>query len=276
MCKKYFRKYDTNKDGFLEAQEIGALCQDLHSGLGMDLTDKDIEESMKPYSGGKEAGLKEEEFSSWFAKILQDTVKKSQVSNGKPTEQTAELKELKVKSLNGGETTLGVEGSRTVAELAKRAAALLDLPVAKTKIARGGEVLEDMTTIASANLDESSDLTAVVMNSIKVRRHVYQARGGAPPHRGYHLVATDEVELEPGKKLGEQWTKMVPEDGYPGPGGYQAFPFAFQSTPSFQVPKKWEGGLNEVKVEEDIFPEDAFGVDGEAELAVLIPMRGMD
>ncbi|CAL1134261.1 unnamed protein product, partial [Cladocopium goreaui] len=276
MCKKYFRKYDSNKDAFLESEEIVTLCQDLHSGLGIDLTDKDIEESMKPYSGGKEAGLKEEDFSSWFAQILQDTVKKSQVSNGKATEQPAELTELTVKSLNGGETTLNVEGSSAVAELAKRAAALLDLPVAKTKIACGGEVLDEMTSIASAKLDASSDLTAVVMNSIKVRRHVYQGRGGAPPYRGFHLVATDEVELEPGKKLGEQWTKMVPEDGYPGPSGYQVFPFAFQSTPSFKVPEKWEGGMNEVKVEQDIFPEDVFGVDGEVELAVLLPMRGMD
>jgi len=97
MCKKYFRKYDSNKDAFLESEEIVTLCQDLHSGLGIDLTDKDIEESMKPYSGGKEAGLKEEDFSSWFAQILQDTVKKSQVSNGKATEQPAELTELTVK-----------------------------------------------------------------------------------------------------------------------------------------------------------------------------------
>lgn len=42
------------------------------------------------------------------------------------------------------------------------------------------------------------------------------------------------------------------------------------------MPEKWEGGMNEVKVEQDIFPEDVFGVDGEVELAVLLPMRGMD
>eukprot|EP00438_Fugacium_kawagutii_P031449 Skav200325 [mRNA] locus=scaffold1760:150800:168374:- [translate_table: standard] len=272
MCKKYFRKYDKNKDSFLESEEIGVLCQDLHSGLGINLTEKEVEESMKTFSSGMEAGLKEEEFASWFSKILQDTVK-SQVSEA----EQPKLTELKVRALKGDETTISIEGSCSVADLAKRAAAMLDLPVAKTKIACGGEVLEDGASIESAKLDANSDLTAVVMNSIKVRRHVYQARGvaaldldpiglrrrgGAPPYRGYHLVATDEVELEPGKKLGEQWAKMVPQDGYPG-GKTCARPFAFQSTPSFQVPKMWEGGMNEVAVEEESAPEDVFGVDGE-------------
>eukprot|EP00434_Breviolum_minutum_P038435 symbB.v1.2.034091.t1/scaffold4322.1/size41248/2 len=272
MCKKYFHKYDGNQDGFLESNEVGVLCQDLHSGLGIKLTEKDLAESMKPYAG-TEAGLKEEDFHGWFATLLKDTVK-SQVSTEKPVEEKVELK---VKSLNGSETAaLCIETSATVAELAKRAAAMLDLPVAKTKIVCDGQVLDESVSVATARLDDQCDLTAVVKNSIKVRRHVYQMRGGAPPYRGYNLVATDEVELEPGKKLGDQWSSVVPDDGYPAPRAPTGIPMAFQSTPSSQVPKKWEGGMNEVDIDQEALPEDVFGVDAEVELAVLVPMRGVD
>ena len=118
-----------------------------------------------------------------------------------------------MKSLKGQEAELTLEASCTVADLAKEAAAVLELPVAKTKLTRGEEVLKDSLRLSEADLN-GAELTAVVVNSIKVRRHVYNARGGAPPHRGYHLVATDEVELAPGKKLKEQWGKIVPGDGY--------------------------------------------------------------
>ncbi|CAK9066239.1 unnamed protein product [Durusdinium trenchii] len=114
------------------------------------------------------------------------------------------------------------------------------------------------------------------MNTIKVKRHVYNARGGAPPYRGYHLVATDEVELLPGKKLSDQFGKIIPDDGYPAPGHFAPRAVAFQSTPSAQAPRKWEGGMNEVEVDGNSTPEETFGVDGEVELAVLIPMRGFD
>lgn len=274
MCRKYFRKYDANKDGFLESDEVGSLCQDLHSGLGMSLTDEEIAKSMEPFSPGQKAGLSEEDFSTWFAQLLKDTVK-AQVSEKK--EETKEPpKTLTVKSLTGAGAALPLDASSTVADLAKEAATLLDLPVAQTKITCGGEVLADSATLEACQLDENSDLTAVVMNTIKVKRHVYNARGGAPPYRGYHLVATDEVELLPGKKLSDQFGKIIPDDGYPAPGHFAPRAVAFQSTPSAQAPRKWEGGMNEVEVDGNSTPEETFGVDGEVELAVLIPMRGFD
>ena len=46
-------------------------------------------------------------------------------------------------SLPEGNFHICFQGSSAVAELAKRAAALLDLPVAKTKIACGGEVCRE-------------------------------------------------------------------------------------------------------------------------------------
>ena len=48
-------------------------------------------------------------------------------------------------SLPEGNFHICFQGSSAVAELAKRAAALLDLPVAKTKIACGGEVCREET-----------------------------------------------------------------------------------------------------------------------------------
>ena len=282
MCKKYFRKYDANKDGYLELDEVKVLCQDLHSGLGMTMTDADIEESMESvepcFREGKKPGLSEQDFSLWFSKILKDNVKnvKAQVESIEATSSESLMK-LTVKSLTGEGATLSLEASSTVAQLAKEAAAVLDLPVAQTKIVCGGEVLKDLDTLESCKLDENSDLTAVVMNTIKVRRHVYRMRGGAPPHRGFNLVATDEVELLPGKKLADQYEKIVPGDGYPGsPSRFDPRVYAFQSTASTQVPRKWVGGLNEVEVDAQNTPEDIFGVDGDVEVAVMIPMRGFD
>ncbi|CAJ1424416.1 unnamed protein product [Effrenium voratum] len=286
MCKKYFRKYDADKDGCLELEEIKTLCGDLHFSLGIELADvaahgfevydKALEDSVKPYSESTgEAKLSEEDFPKWFSKVLEDNVK-AQLAKEQP-KQESEILLLKVKAVSGASTTVEVPASATVADFAEMASAALDLPSAKTKITTGGEVLSDSLKLADAKLDSGSELTAVVMNTIKVKRHVYNARGGAPPYRGYNLVASDEVELLAASPLKDEWDKLVPGDGYPGEATkFSPTVLAFQATPSAQVPRKWEGGMNEVPVSETSTAEETFGTDGEVELAILIPMRGFD
>ena len=57
-----------------------------------------------------------------------------------------------------------------MADLAKEAAAVLGLPVAKTKLTCGEEVLEDSMRLSEV---KEKELTAVVVNTIKAfKRHL--------------------------------------------------------------------------------------------------------
>merc|ERR1719189_2615715 len=71
------------------------------------------------------------------------------------------------------------------------------------------------------------EISVVVLNKVRVTRHVYHARGGAPPYRGSYLTSTDTVELDPGTLLSEQWNILVPPDGFREPplgGGVKSPP----------------------------------------------------
>mmetsp|Transcript_53836 Transcript_53836/g.125532 ORF Transcript_53836/g.125532 Transcript_53836/m.125532 type:complete len:437 (-) Transcript_53836:94-1404(-) len=283
LCKQHFRKYDANKDGLLELTEIAKLCKDLHISFGMSMakiSDQAISASIKPFAGGKNKDcLAEEEFPPWFREILKDSAK-THVEKQEPKPAEVKMLSIKVKSMSGSEKLVEVPSSFTGASLAEAAAAALDLPYAQTKISIDGKVLPDSALLSSCDLGTDPEVVAVVMSTIKVKRHVYNMRGGAPPYRGYHLVASDEVELLPASKISEQLDKLVPYDRFGDSDGsplhVQPLLHAFQATPSGEVPKKWEGGMNEVEIGPLSTPAEVFGVDGHVELAVLAPMRGMD
>jgi len=298
LCRSYFKKYDTNRSGILELGEIRVLCQDLHESLGLtfsmmdDEDDEAIRGSIAPYSKGgyskgEQAQLLAEEFPAWFTNVMEDSISLLEFRQQLSMDQIRAQFELagpaaytvKVKSLSGEEIPVKVLASMAMGTLREIAASSLDLPSAQTRLALGEEVLPDSATLEELQIGPDSELSALVMNSIQVKRHVYNMRGGAPPHRGYLLVASDEIELLCDETLGNQMQSLATGDGYPGgkssgKGGPQMY--AFQATPSQSAPKKWEGGMNEVSLQLQSTAEETFGVDGFVDLAVLLPMRGMD
>ncbi|CAE7512756.1 unnamed protein product [Symbiodinium microadriaticum] len=248
------------------------------AGMGMFLDDEDIKaavELTKDFAGGDKDSLSEEEFARWFRELLKESVtgRIQKVARTPPA-----LLSVTVKSMAGTEKVVEVPRDSDVSTLAEAAAAAMDLPYAQTRISVNGQVLPDRTLLSSLELELSSDpeVIAVVMNKLKVRRHVYKARGGAPPHRGYHLVATDEIDLAPNAKISEQLEVLVPPDGISRrtPDNYKLK--AFQASPNEQAPRKWEGGMNEVEPDLSLTAEELFGTLQNVDLAVMVPMEGFD
>ena len=103
---------------------------------------------------------------------------------------------------------------------------------------------------------------------LEVKRHIYNARGGAPPYRGTYHTATGTVVLDPTKKLEEQ-----EDDLMEGPSGK-----LFKIPKGKEPPSKWEDEEDcGQPVDMSMTAKDAFGESGDAfELVVLLPMRGMD
>jgi len=278
LCMSYFKKYDTNKSGVLELGEIKILCQDLHESLGLSFSNVDdeaIKASITPFSKGAQAQLLAEEFPAWFTMVMQDSISATPTSQEQLPAQEVAM-EVKVKSMSGQEELVRVLPSMTIGTLREIAASALDLPVAQTRLAIGEEILPDSAMLEELQIGPDSEIGAVVMNTIQVKRHVYNMRGGAPPYRGYNLVASDEIELLCDETLGNQMQNLAARDGYPGGGSAGEQMYAFQATPSGTAPKKWEGGMNEVEIKPESTAADTFGVDGLVELAVMLPMRGMD
>jgi hypothetical protein len=118
---------------------------------------------------------------------------------------------------------------------------------------------------------------------IKITRHVYNARGGAPPYRGSYLTATDEVILDGNVLLANQKHKLVPASGAPPSFGMAPSPEMYILPAAASAPQKWEDqaapGIQKVdfnKKAADAFGTN-FGIDfGISQLVVLIPMMGMD
>jgi len=109
---------------------------------------------------------------------------------------------------------------------------------------------------------------------IKVKRHVYNARGGAPPYRGSYLTATDTVELAADKSLGEQRDKIVPSSGFGAglsSGTWAIFPADQEAPRCWEFPSPGGESLGAPQLEQS--PRKILA--GKA-LVVLIPMMGFD
>lgn len=82
LCAKYFRRYDTNRDGMLELSEAVALVDDLQEELGVPFVDRPDETQVKQlldrHSGPVHpSSLSADQFTDWFAFALQATLDKS-------------------------------------------------------------------------------------------------------------------------------------------------------------------------------------------------------
>eukprot|EP00930_Biecheleria_cincta_P057204 TRINITY_DN4317_c0_g1_i1.p1 TRINITY_DN4317_c0_g1~~TRINITY_DN4317_c0_g1_i1.p1 ORF type:complete len:614 (-),score=142.22 TRINITY_DN4317_c0_g1_i1:76-1917(-) len=280
MCAMYFKRYDTNNDQALQVSEITRLCTDLHLGLGMtiDVNEEAVRGSIAGFTQrSQEDRLTLEEFREWFTSVLQESIS---VSIAGPEPDSADAKTLmsvKVKALSGKEAAVEATSDMTFGELKSYVAQDLELPEAQSQLTLDGQVVPDSLTLGEAQLGPDAEIHAVVANIMKVKRHVYNMRGGAPPYRGYHLVASDEVELYPDTPMGEQMDKLAVDDGYPGHrmGGGPVIQ-AFQASASGKPPSMWEGGFNQVDIDDASTARDLFGMDGSVHVAVLVPMRGMD
>jgi len=276
LCKQYFKKYDVNGDNVLQLSELTVLCTDLHLGLGMSQANVEcIKSSILPFSqGGADDQLTIDEFPVWFASVMKESI---DANTAAPAPRIPTGFVLTVKALSGRQETLEVPLSMNLSELREAAAAALELPAAQTQLMIGERILsEGHQTLKDCDFEPGQEIDAIVVSTLKVRRHVYNMRGGAPPNRGYHLIATDEVDLEPNAPLGEQMDKLVPNDGYPGKANTAGVKlFAFQPA-NDGAPKIWTGGLNEIELEESGNALDTFDADGAVEVALLLPMRGMD
>jgi len=115
---------------------------------------------------------------------------------------------------------------------------------------------------------------------IKVTRHIYNARGGAPPYRGSYLTSTEEVMLTSNVTLMAQKSQLIPASGYSMFGGE---PQAYTLPSGTTAPRKWESyddttplGAKQLIIDPQgtTTASDVFNA-GE-QLVVLIPMQGMD
>jgi hypothetical protein len=145
------------------------------------------------------------------------------------------------------------------------------------------QLAEDNSTLA---------VSVVVLSMVKVKRHIYNARGGAPPHRGSYLTSTEEIELDPTMTLGNQMHKIVPGHGAgKGMGKMGKTKSKFETKSKFapnvwiwhadEVPRKWgEDEGADIAKPERLFSDcvqlpEIFAKGGKS-LVILIPMLGMD
>lgn len=104
-----------------------------------------------------------------------------------------------------------------------------------------------------------------------VKRHVYEARGGAPPYCGDWLVASDEVELDSSRPLYEQWDALLPADGYPEKDRLR--PEVLLHPNKDQAPVFW-GDQPRTRA-----PDTTVGAifsSGTFDVAILMPVTGID
>eukprot|EP00928_Gymnodinium_smaydae_P096212 TRINITY_DN8447_c0_g1_i2.p2 TRINITY_DN8447_c0_g1~~TRINITY_DN8447_c0_g1_i2.p2 ORF type:complete len:241 (+),score=38.52 TRINITY_DN8447_c0_g1_i2:913-1635(+) len=127
-------------------------------------------------------------------------------------------------------------------------------------------------------LESTVNVTAI-LGLLRVTRHVYNGRGGAPPHRGSYLTATDDIELDASMTMEEQMHKLVPNDGM-GPAGRLGPRPHLVVVRVQDAPKRWQDLEQQKGV--NVFPVDGAQIAGDLfdshdkALVVLVPMRGMD
>ena len=160
LCNMYFRRYDKNRNHFLELDEIQQLCDDLHVGLGMSMSSisqETLRASVAKFSAADK--LSADEFQLWFAETLKDSI---QVYEKNEMEQAA-LLEFKVRS-DGRLASIKAPGDVRMRDVIEAVAAVLELPSANTYLLHGGKQLPSAETpLSELGLGEQTELTAVVV-----------------------------------------------------------------------------------------------------------------
>mmetsp|Transcript_28547 Transcript_28547/g.66154 ORF Transcript_28547/g.66154 Transcript_28547/m.66154 type:complete len:263 (-) Transcript_28547:43-831(-) len=191
-------------------------------------------------------------------------------------------------TMSGQSATVECTGETTVAELTKILQEKLSISdTSYMRILAGSQLLAPQEAQLNALAAEAGNWPSnapvdlnVIVGEMKVKRHVYQMRGGAPPYRGFHLTASDEILLWPGQALQEQLEACIPEQAR---GGIAAMDDPDPDTPRVNMgvwagkgdpPSKWEEKLPEKLVlsstAQEIFDS------GKKAFVVFVPMRGMD
>jgi len=117
--------------------------------------------------------------------------------------------------------------------------------------------------------------TNSIISPLTIKRHVYHARGGAPPHRGDYLTATDSIELQSNKVLSDQITLMVPPDGMGGMfGGATLYLLPAGQAAPMKDPALF--GSPHQQPDMSKTAHEVFGHPAGYDLIVCIPMKGMD
>jgi len=273
LCTKYFNTFDADSNGVLELDEVTRLAQELYESLEAPPADASlIRESLSEWissQGGDSLTLPQ--FAEWFEAVLRASLRAAAELDSSPcVEEPVEIC-LTAKSLNGQEVCISARRSDEVAQLHGAIAEALGLPPAQTRLAVSatGQLLaaEPGATVGDVGLASGCELSAVAVPTLVVRRHVYNARGGAPPYRGSFLTATDEVELDANVPFVAQEQLVFPSEG--------CQLFAIPRSPDGRAPNRWEDGLG-VEVGLEASPAEVFGIWGQHEMVVLVPMDGMD
>ena len=103
--------------------------------------------------------------------------------------------------------------------------------------------------------------------SVKMKRHVYNAHGCAPPYRGSYLTATDFVELDASRSLQEQ-IHIISDQGHDAQ--LASFPT------DVDAPRRWELSSPGWQLVTDLTKtvQEVFG--SNKAVVVLMPMIGTD
>merc|ERR1712232_130761 len=72
LCRQYFRKYDANRNGLMEVQELLQLTLELRNSLGVPLvaSEAEVRASMVGYARADIDALGPDEFLGWFSREL--------------------------------------------------------------------------------------------------------------------------------------------------------------------------------------------------------------
>jgi len=124
--------------------------------------------------------------------------------------------------------------------------------------------------VDTAKAKPNSTADPIIM---KIKRHVYNARGGPPPYRGSYLTATDFIELDAKQSLQDQKNKIFPLSGYGAglsSGEIASFPVGTEP------PRRWEFPSPGGEMLESQLGKTAGDIFTDKAVVVLIPLLGFD
>lgn len=179
----------------------------------------------------------------------------------------ADAFELNVFTLSGEKVSITTGPNMTIADLLSEVAKSFGMGVRSLRLAANDGVghLDETKTVGHHGLTPGTVLTAVTVAKVKVRVHVYHARGGAPPHRGDYLIATEYRTFDFGKPLKDQLQL--------GKGNDPTY-CVLTAPPDGKAPAKWSEEGPKLNVDQN--PEDIFDSEGHIDLVALTPMIGVD
>jgi len=118
---------------------------------------------------------------------------------------------LRVETVGGRTLELAVAPELALSELRVQICGELGAPMGSTQLLLDGEVLADdgTRTLAERGIVSGTSLSAVILNTVVVRRHFYKAEFGPPPLPGSWYVRQENMELKPTVRLEDQRDELL-------------------------------------------------------------------